>query len=1569
MLTSSARAVAKDRFIKGGVALGMLIGVAITPIALVLDGAPAGAAITTSYAPATPSLDTITSPSTCTSTSTVTCAPWNEWQGDSGSPSYTSQSPGAVWPTYEDGGATTTTANGAGGANVTAPNLSIVPGAASGTDGVAPYPSGVVGTPGPLDGYCGSGTNPTESAGSPVRQPAGTTLPLAPAYFPHIVANADGSLTGYFDYRPKDADEALVAASSTDGGHSWTYEGEALEQDNGYCPTGDTNDDGEGHANIIPTGGTSRLYTLERAAGDNVGVGMLVHSLSGATESAPLNAVPAAEQAGIDPDDFASTAVTVNHTGGTAVTINFSQPVGSGPEGLVAGQFVDVTRTPTPNASSVINCTGVGTSSLTTCTTTAAGGINVLPGDLIEQVIATMPAATIPAGPNKTTGDGGNSSITVTPTNANNLTMAIFNANAPGRLYVDGKAVYCAQSNALPTTKIENCTTGPGGSALTVAAGDPVTADPIVPATATQTTGLISPDGIVGVLPSYPGAASGDTVVMYTEKVLNYFIVGYTGGATTFSNNMSIAFTQFPNTSSVPLNAGANTVYLGDSTTNNTIVTETCTGYNSGTHTLSGCSGGPVGDSIAKNTYIGGPGAAITPEPTLAKTGEGSTKGSAGQKLLGNNEDLTELRVAETSDGVNFTDLGAISGSSNNTSGTGSYNDISNPVIQNSPSNLNAYSTAGTKLADEMRYVGSAGSIITNPDGSYGLFLSGAWAADGDSDAFNQIFYSQSSDGQSWSEPVSVISTDYTFAASIAQDTAGSNTPIGISAYYEGRAYGPSVVQNPNGSLTLVFAGYRFPKSIVTAGSKLGTGSAQWTVGANDPTMYRNILTTTLQSSTSPAVPTQTNASSSPASPVVGQAVTLSATVTVPSPGTGTATGTVTFSDAGGTLCSAPLSDASPDSASCNTTYTGTQTDAVTASYNGDSNYAISQGTTDVTVGPDATSTTVTSTPNPSVVGQPVTFTGAVAVTAPGVGAPTGTVTFSGNAGALCTANLNASAPGQASCITTYAAATAESVTATYSGDTNDQTSTSAPLPQTVNPDATTTTVSFTPAAPVSGQSVSFTATVGADAPGAGTPTGTVTISDSGGTLCTATLSGASPDTATCSATYPGSTADAVTATYGGDGNFTTSSGTTTVTVGKASTMTGLAISPSSVLVGQTITLSATVRAELPGAGTPTGSVVFSDAGGTRCTATLNGASPDVASCTTSYPGPTSATITASYGGDANFSGSSATGMLTVAKASSTTTITSSANPAVNGQPLQFTATVAPVAPAAGVPTGSVTFTLSDTAPPAVTCQGGNTVALSGGTAVCTIPAGAVVAQSPITVTAAYGGSTAYGASTSSHFTQTVKKDGSTVTISAQQNPTVTNQGANFTAVVSATAPGTGVPTGVVAWKVISAHGVQVPCVLVNNILKNGVASCAVGPNEMTASNGPFTVTVSYPGDADFTASTGTFTQNIVRASTTVEVAIYVLPVPGFPGIIQAAAVPVAPGTGSPTGTATFHISGRAGAIHCSGSDTIALGGTVATCVTAAPLTIADAPYSVTVTYSGDDNFAPSSSNPAPFSF
>ena len=327
----------------------------------------------------------------------------------------------------------------------------------------------------------------------------------------------------------------------------------------------------------------------------------------------------------------------------------------------------------------------------------------------------------VPAGPNTTNGDGGLSGFLLyaDPTTtggtftaaapftaADDLTMATLNFNAPQRLYIDGQAVYCAQSNSYPTTEIENCTTGAGGMPVVVHVGDPILSDPIVPATAQQTNGLVAPDGIVGVLPSYPGAPGGSTIVMYTEKVLNYYDVGYFGAASTFGAIGTLNFTDFPNTAAptlVPVN-GVYTVSMGDFTAQTTVQV-TCTGYSTTatTGTLTGCTNNApnASDVITKSTYIEGPGSANVPLSTLEQIGEGKSGSKSGEKNFGNNEDLTVLRVAYTADGINFSTTGLANGgiisgndncaTSGNCSSTSSYDDINNPAEQVSPSNLNAY--------------------------------------------------------------------------------------------------------------------------------------------------------------------------------------------------------------------------------------------------------------------------------------------------------------------------------------------------------------------------------------------------------------------------------------------------------------------------------------------------------------------------------------------------------------------------------------------------------------------------------------------------------------------------------------------------------------------------------------------------------------------------------------------------------------------------------------------------------------------------------------------------------------
>src|SRR5262249_61585512 len=80
---------------------------------------------------------------------------------------------------------------------------------------------------------------------------------------------------------------------------------------------------------------------------------------------------------------------------------------------------------------------------------------------------------------------------------------------------------------------------------------------------------------------------------------------------------------------------------------------------------------------------------------------------------------------------------------------------------------------------------------------------------------------------------------------------------------------------------------------------------------------------------------------------------------------------------------------------------------AIVASGLTSSNYTISFVNGTLTVNPDGTTTSVTSSLNPSVYGQGVTFTATVSANAPGSGTPQGTVTFLDGSVPLATVPLS----------------------------------------------------------------------------------------------------------------------------------------------------------------------------------------------------------------------------------------------------------------------------------------------------------------------------------------------------------------------------------------------------------------------------------------------------------------------------------------------------------------------------------------------------------------------------------
>jgi hypothetical protein len=95
----------------------------------------------------------------------------------------------------------------------------------------------------------------------------------------------------------------------------------------------------------------------------------------------------------------------------------------------------------------------------------------------------------------------------------------------------------------------------------------------------------------------------------------------------------------------------------------------------------------------------------------------------------------------------------------------------------------------------------------------------------------------------------------------------------------------------------------------------------------------------------------------------------------------------------------------------------------------------IKPGVTTQTVNQAASATTVSSSMNPAVFGQAVTFTATISAIAPGVGVPTGTVTFLDGTATLGSATLDAT--GHATLSTSSLTVGSHSIQASYSGDTN----------------------------------------------------------------------------------------------------------------------------------------------------------------------------------------------------------------------------------------------------------------------------------------------------------------------------------------------------------------------------------------------------------------------------------------------------------------------------------------------------------------------------------------------------
>jgi hypothetical protein len=429
------------------------------------------------------------------------------------------------------------------------------------------------------------------------------------------------------------------------------------------------------------------------------------------------------------------------------------------------------------------------------------------------------------------------------------------------------------------------------------------------------------------------------------------------------------------------------------------------------------------------------------------------------------------------------------------------------------------------------------------------------------------------------------------------------------------------------------------------------------------------------------------------------------------------------------------------------------------------------------------------------------------------------------------------------------------------------------------------------------------------------------------------------------SAVPPGAN-QTITAIYAGNSSFNGSTGQlTTFTVNKGTVSTAVTGSLSNSVFGQSVTFTATVSSPV---GTPTGTVTFTvDGMPQTTTATLSGGK---ATATLNNLAAGSHSIGANYNGDANFAAStnSTPASLTVGPASTTTTIVASTANAVAGQLVTFTATVAPVSPGGGVPTGSIGFVVDGnyvTSGTTLDATGKASMTLSFG--VGTHHVGAIYTPSngnysgsftPVSPVLLWAPVNVTQASTTTTIATTLS---SSLTIQTAYGQPVT-----FYAVVSPTAPGGGTPTGTVTF-LLDTNQFLPPVTLVNGVAVFTTNTLTPGVHYMAA---------IYNGDSNYAGSYTPASPTLLWVKLTVTQAFAPVTVTATPTAsvygqtvtITATVSPLSQGAAVPTGQVVFYIDGvaaSAGTLNSAGVATYSVA------------FLPEGFHTVSAVYNGDSNY------------
>jgi hypothetical protein len=488
--------------------------------------------------------------------------------------------------------------------------------------------------------------------------------------------------------------------------------------------------------------------------------------------------------------------------------------------------------------------------------------------------------------------------------------------------------------------------------------------------------------------------------------------------------------------------------------------------------------------------------------------------------------------------------------------------------------------------------------------------------------------------------------------------------------------------------------------------------------------------------------------------------------------------------------------------------------------------------------------------------------------------APTGTIA----------ADLALPATGIVTASTSALSAGTHSLIACYSGKSaSDLLPSSGTLSFTINAasTATATTVTADTNPSVTGESVTYTATV-KTSPGdvAVSSLGTVTFRIGGADCSTGTAfsgpiaidaSGEATGSRSFEATETGAT---IRACYSGATGYDASNGTATQTVNKAATTTDITTDGTPSNFGASVLFTATVSADSPGSGTPTGSVNFYEfTGGQTCalpgvavalsTQTLSSGS---ASFSTSTLGSGSHTITACYGGDSNYSESSDAVTQDVNALVTETSISASpTSSAESGESVTFTGTVKLASDhTTQVTVGDMSF--HETSCAGTELQAAGALDVNGQGTYTT--SGLTVGSH--TIVACYEGTSAYEAS-ADDMSYTIDKIATTTTLTSNPgSDQVFGTSITFTAEVNRTNGGTDITSGSVGFyegtDCTTATELQAPGAVDGNGKKTFTTS--------TLSVGSHNILACYGGTSTIAASSDDMPYTINKIPTTVTLAL-----------------------------------------------------------------------------------------------